>query len=235
MLTTTSTSSSTNISLPFAIFSPLNSIITDYLSNSSKFNNPIRLAKSLNGIELDAFYRQSSDIPRNPTNVKLLNGILVDKDYTPPTTIATDINISDNDRVINSDGEGWVIIDVATPIKNNSTIIQQQQPKKPPESIFTAVIQSLLNTQTEVLRSEASSSLSEEITAEEEDYYYGEEQEKYEIAKTTTTFASINLSEINSISDSALSLCMSLGFIVFLAQKDYVIVKFLCRLCKSNY
>uniref|UniRef100_A0AC35GJR7 Protein-tyrosine-phosphatase n=1 Tax=Panagrolaimus sp. PS1159 TaxID=55785 RepID=A0AC35GJR7_9BILA len=215
-----STSTSTNITLPFAIFSPLNSVITNYLQNSSNFN-PVRLTKSLHGIAVDAFYQQSSDIPKNPTNLKLLNGVWVDKDYIPPTTISTDINISsDNEKLINSDSEGWVIIDDATTssletknkssletknISNSNNIPKsvQSQLKKPPESIFTAVIQSLLNTQTEVLRSEASSPVSEEILSDEkDDYYYGEE--KYDVS-TLPSKKSLSEIEINSISSSTLS------------------------------
>uniref|UniRef100_A0AC34FWI0 Fibronectin type-III domain-containing protein n=1 Tax=Panagrolaimus sp. ES5 TaxID=591445 RepID=A0AC34FWI0_9BILA len=119
--------------------------------------------------------------------------------------------------MINSDSEGWVIIDDAIPIKNSTLFQQNQQSRsasnqnKPPESIFTAVIQSLLNTQTEVLRSEASSPVSEEIDTDEKDYYYGEEKEKLVISatSTSTTIPSINLSEINSISSSS-SLSFSL-------------------------
>uniref|UniRef100_A0A914NZF7 Fibronectin type-III domain-containing protein n=1 Tax=Panagrolaimus davidi TaxID=227884 RepID=A0A914NZF7_9BILA len=202
-----SNSTSTNITLPFAIFSPLNSVITNYLQNSSNFN-PIRLTKSLHGIAVDAFYQQSSDIPKNPTNLKLLNGVWVDKDYIPPTTISTDINISnDNEKLINSDSEGWVIIDdaissLATKNNSNSNIPKSAQ-SQPPESIFTAVIQSLLNTQTEVLRSEASSPVSEEIPIDEkeDDYYYGEE--KYDVS--TLPSKSLSEIEINSISSSTLS------------------------------
>ena len=184
----------------------------------SSSNSKRRGAKSLineyeNINDLEAFYRQSSNLPRNPTNLKLINGVLVNKDLTFASS--TEITINEKD-LVKEDSEGWVIIDGAPmntrnssgpnfPIRSAAARVEPREPRKPPESIFTAVIQSLLNTQTEVLRSEASSPLFEitpvvpeasEGASEYDDY----EDENMEADETQPTLiATLNLFDTNPI------------------------------------